>query len=578
MRRRDVLVWAGSVATAALLMSPAQQAQTGIPAPPPAASPATPAPRQQPAGGRGLQLPARDVVPQGEGTAVLSGRVTRLDDGRPLRRVQVSVSAANARDLPNALTDDDGRYVLEGLPAGRYTLTAQKGGFVTLQYGQRRPFEQGRPIDVANGAKLTDLHLALPRGAVVAGRVLDQDGEPVPGAAVQIFRRRFVKGRHQLIAAFSGETDDQGRFRIFGLQPATYYLGAGVMDDARPSGLMTSIGLVGTAVTFYPGVSSAEQAQPLSVELGQEVDVVLSLVPAALATIAGEVRTADGQPPRDISVSVATYTANSMSSRGVALGADGTFSLSGLPPGTYTVSARSRTGSSFANQQVSLQGSNVRVQLVMRRPDVIRGRISFEGGTPPEAPSLVRVSAALADAATLDNMSVGSPETNADWTFVTPVAPGARVIRVNAPSGWTLKSVHSGAADITDTPVQFGSGDVNGLEIVLTNRLAEVSGSIRDGRGQAVGDATVVLFADDPNKWGIETRYITRVRPDQSGRFAHRGLPPGSYLAVALDWLEDGEETNPETLARLRNAGTRFMLAEGEQKTVQLSMSQTTLP
>jgi hypothetical protein len=133
-------------------------------------------------------------------------------------------------------------------------------------------------------------------------------------------------------------------------------------------------------------------------------------------------------------------------------------------------------------------------------------------------------------------------------------------------------SVRLGDADITNTPLVFTGRDIEGIEIRVTNRVADVSGVIRDARGELVTDATVVLFADDSARWGFDTRYVAVARPNQNGIFTHRGLPPARYVAVALDYLEPGEETNPETLRRLLNAGTTFTLS-GESKTLDLTLS-----
>jgi hypothetical protein len=93
-----------------------------------------------------------------------------------------------------------------------------------------------------------------------------------------------------------------------------------------------------------------------------------------------------------------------------------------------------------------------------------------------------------------------------------------------------------------------------------------------DAKGQPVTDYTAVVFADDPVKWGYMTRYIAMARPDQQGAFQVKSLPPGHYLAIAVPYLEDGEQSNPETLERFRGSATSFELAEGDQRTLALTV------
>src|SRR4030095_9862065 len=88
-----------------------------------------------------------DNAPQPTGTAKITGRVVAADTGSPIRRAMVSINSREARFNRVVSTDSEGRYELVGLPEGRYRLTVNKAGFVTLEYGQSRPFEAGKPID-----------------------------------------------------------------------------------------------------------------------------------------------------------------------------------------------------------------------------------------------------------------------------------------------------------------------------------------------------------------------------------------------------------------------------------------------
>lgn len=133
------------------------------------------------------QVPARDTPPTPRaGSGAIRGRVVRADTGEPLRRVQVRVdewSTADQSGPAATMTDAEGRYELAQLPAGRYQLKATRGGYVEVAYGQRRPFERGRPLDLREGAVLQNIDFALPPGAVVTGRVVDETGEPRCGAS-----------------------------------------------------------------------------------------------------------------------------------------------------------------------------------------------------------------------------------------------------------------------------------------------------------------------------------------------------------------------------------------------------------
>ena len=160
------------------------------------------------------QVPARDQPPAPRaGTGVIRGRVVRADTGEPLRRVQVRVDEWSTGDRggpASTMTDAEGRYELTQLPAGRYQLKATRGGYVEVAYGQRRPFERGRPVELGEGAVLQNIDFALPPGAVVTGRVVDEIGEAVASVSVSLERRRYVDGARRLVG---GERRFHGRPR-----------------------------------------------------------------------------------------------------------------------------------------------------------------------------------------------------------------------------------------------------------------------------------------------------------------------------------------------------------------------------
>jgi hypothetical protein len=139
-----------------------------------------------------------------------------------------------------------------------------------------------------------------------------------------------------------------------------------------------------------------------------------------------------------------------------------------------------------------------------------------------------------------------------------------------------LKSVTVEGQDVTDTGFDFKPGGaVTGIDVVVTTKTTEINGTVTTSNGQPVKDFTAVLFADDPAKWALpQTRYVTAVRPDQEGRFKVRNLPAGDYLAIAVEYLAQGEWGDPEVLDRLKSKAARVTLDEGESKAVQLKIQQ----
>ena len=127
---------------------------------------------------------------------------------------------------------------------------------------------------------------------------------------------------------------------------------------------------------------------------------------------------------------------------------------------------------------------------------------------------------------------------------------------------------HARGTDITDSGLDFKEGQqTSGIEIMLTQRATEVSGTVQDARARPVTDFVVVAFMPDSSKWGFMSRHVRMVRPNQDGRFSIKGLPPDDYLLIALDYLEPGEEGGSRAAGKVegqrRGCHPRRRRAEG---------------
>jgi hypothetical protein len=535
----------------------------------------------------------RDAAAQTQksGTARLSGRVTSLDTGRPIRRAVVRAFGPELREGKSVSTDSEGRWELRELPAGRFTVGVTKGGYVSLAYGQQRPFEAGKAIDVADGQTVDKLDVALPRGSAVTGRVVDEFGEPLTNVRVAPMRYRFTQGQRRLVPmGTSDSTDDLGQFRLHGLAPGEYYIAA------QPIAFMfvgNSDDRTGYGETFYPGTPNADEAARVTLAVGQEAqNILIPLAPIRVATISGTATTSDGKPIAQSIGMLRPRSPAGMSFGRSVMVRDGAWSISGIPPGDYQLMIQqvdmlamervAVTGSSAgignaesAIQQITVSGDDIRgIAIVTAAGGQATGRIRFEGSpAPPPVPSGASVQGYDPD----NNMPMmfSGARVSPDWTFELKGLVGRRLLRpIGLPAGWTVKAITVDGTDITDAGMEFRSGqEVSDVEVLATRTAAEVSGAVQNAKGTAVADYVVVVFPPEPERWGWQSRFVRVARPDQTGRFVISGLPPASYLAVALEYLEPGEESSAEFLERLKPSGTGVRVAEGEKKSVTLKLS-----
>jgi hypothetical protein len=554
------------------------------------------------------------------GTGRLRGRVLAADTGSVVRRAQVRISSADI-GTKTAFTDSQGRYEFKDLPAGRFTLSVTKAGFVTMQYGQSRPFEPGRPIELADAQVMDKADVALPRGSAVQGHILDEFGEPIADASVTAMRMQYAGGRRRLgPAGRASTTNDQGYFRIYGLPPGEYYLSATVrtldtmmldmLGGSGAGGPTGSNNNSGYAATYYPGTASPAEAQRVALALGQELsNVDIALQPVKLARISGIASSSDGKPMNGALVMLmpAMKEAVALAPGGTSrTDKDGNFTLNGVAPGEYSLQIQSMAalmnaasqalsmmsgsdaGASapppqpaereFATATVSVAGEDITNLIVTgTRGAKATGRIVFEGAAPPDVIATLRLVAAPTDT---DNIPAaasmfGGSTVKETGTFEIDSLVGGRAFRImNVPKGWFFKQVTREGTDLTDKGYDFKPGEnVDGFEIVLTTKSQTVTGTVTNGTGEPVKEYTVVVFADDPQKWSInDTRWVTSARADQQGQFKVADLPPGSFMAIAVEYVPQGEWRDPAWLEGAAKNATKFTLDEGATKALNLKL------
>lgn len=544
-------------------------------------APQPPSPGQVP----GPAQPPRDPNAK-PGTAHIRGHVLAADNGQPLRKAQVRVTSPELRENRLATTDGNGVFEIKELVAGRYNVFASKGSFVGLQYGQVRPFEGGHPLEIKEGESLDKIDFALPRGGIMTGRILDEFGEPTTDVQVMAMRYQYMQGRRRLMpAGRPALTNDIGEFRIFALPPGQYFLSA----TLRTTGPMDSSSddRSGYAPTYYPGTANATEGQRIEVAVGQTItDLTMTLIQTRTARITGTAVDSAGRPFVGGFIN-AMQRAGFMFTGGGQIRPDGTFTLSNMAPGDYILRAMmpGAFGPGNANEtataSVTINGDDINgVQLVAVKPVTVSGRIVVD---PAQArslqPSTLRL--ALSPANPEDAMAMmgpgGSGAVNDDLTFEAKAFPGRQLLRLNAQLaglGWSTRSVRQNGVDVTDSGIDIRSNeDVSGIEVELTNQSTEISGLVTNGRGEPAKDYTVVIFAQDSQRWGWQSRYVSAGRPDQDGRFKVRNLPAGQYYAVALEYVEPGESSDPEFLERARERASTFSLNEGETKVLDLRIA-----
>lgn len=511
-----------------------------------------------------------------QGTAV--NAVTQ----QPLSGVHVrlvSLAAGSVSGAWGALTNQAGAFSIAGMPAGRYVLIPEARGFVYVQKGVAVPV-----VTLKSGEWVADFKLQMTPHAVIRGRVLDENGEPMPDLRVQPEPASPDTVR-EVMKLENFKTNDRGEFRISGA-PGKFFIRAAPGSkggDQIPEIRLDSGTPVVHAPTYYPSTATTGQAAVVEVAAGGEVsgiDIRMLRQRSAFSisgVVSGIPREASGAM---VMLTPDEYTGVATGSRGAAAGPDGKFTFVKLQSGRYRVFARSSiAGAHLYSQEVDLKLDNADISnldLVLRPAEEITGKIAMagepDGSKAPEG-MLVRLERAGGSVTTAI-----AAQTGRDGSFrLTGIAPGRYRLDVDRlPDNSYLQAVQLDSANVVNGELNLSQG-VRGarLKITVSRNGAEISGNILDRSGaRAIGPVSAVwLFESAKEVPAVrEFEHSTRVAAD--GRYRLYGIPPGKYRLFALDLLgfTDFGASRPEILKKGMQAAGEIEIKEGDRVNQDLIM------
>jgi hypothetical protein len=521
----------------------------------------------------------------GTGTSRVGGQVVAADTGAPLPGAEVRIAwdlSTGSRGRTET-ADASGVFEFSGLPDGKYVLTAVKSGYVLGTVTAWTP-PRGVVVRVTRDQSVRAT-IAMTRGAAISGRIVDALGEPVAQAQVSALRYMYESdGKRAAVPA--GEidlTDDLGQFRVFGLPAGDYVV---VASSQLPPGssvhrqaLLPIVGFdpldtkAEYAPTFFPGTINPAEAQAISLTPGQDAAASFTMLPLRLFRIAGAALTSTGSPAAGMDVRLRHMTSGP---EGMAAGTvlqDGTFQIADVPPGEFWIDiGRTWKGrvAEFASVRVAVTTEDIAgLGIVTTAGATVSGSVVFET-TRPEGTFQLSVRSADVLSGT-GFMSSGHVDVATDGRFTFAGLDARRLLFQPISPQWTVKSVMLDGREMGDEPLDLPAGrSVSGLRVTVTDRLTQVSGAVKDDRGQPMKDHLVILLRTD-GVTALPLQGVRVVATGGDGRFHVVGMRSGAYVVGVVDYLEPGSHFSPDFQERLRTRGRRFSLDEGEGVTLDLT-------
>lgn len=484
----------------------------------------------------------------GSRPAGVDGTVVNALTGEPLSKAHVSLKASIQGTLRKygAMANEQGRFSIKGIEPGNYRTSVDLPGFL---FAPQRAEDNGH-VDVAEHASVSNLKLRLIPQGVIAGHLLDANGDPVEGAVVSAVRGARYVGQQR--------TDAAGEFRISGL-PAGKYLVEAIpvtVFALNPPEVRTD----GTreernGPTWFPSAPQASSAAPVEVHAGTETGgLEIRLAPMPVVRVSGTMTGVPAERER-VNLLVSTPFFERLVYPNPHL------VLWGLPRGPVrlSVSSSNDDGEPLMSAPVDLEIGDANIdglELPLMPVFELKGRIDWDG----PAGEFHDLKVQLDPLREMDQpISSGIA---AEGAFrVTEVKPDRYRVSLSGASGNTyVKSVRLGSREMPDGILDVRRGAGQPLSLILSTAGGQLSGVARDADGPLM-EAAVGLADDRPGPFNA----LRVARTNGDGSYVFHALPPGNYKLFLFE---------PEDLRSLVRSGAlgvydasadKIEIAEGDK-------------
>jgi hypothetical protein len=512
----------------------------------------------------------------GPSIATVDGSVFNKMSGAPIKNahvIYIRTSSDTGASPVSTDTDLEGHFSLQLVP-GTYRLWVERNGFARQVYGALSPAGEGTDLTLAPGQQLHQVAFRLVPLGVIAGRVVDEDGEPLQGVGIQALRFSYANGRRQLVSVSGTSSNDRGEYRIFGLPAARYLLRASMPGSpmSRPfeSGALVPEAQDFYAPVYFPGAVDLDSASPISLAEGAELaDVDFRMRKVHAVTVRGHLVSPSGKfSSSQIEVVLAHNDSNfaSFIDRVSAFvdPASGKFEVHGVSPGSYIlVASQLLAGRSLGGRvpvEINPSSPPEDVALPLTPAFEIAGSVEVEGAT---RGTLQNLSIRLSPSEGLALGPEPSSKVGSDGSIrLAGVTPGLWSLSVEPlPQGLWIKTESLGNSDGVAGEVNVSESGRGQLRVVLASNGAQISGTV--GKEGQPCRATVALAPAAPELRSSRNLYRVTNTSGQ-GLFVLRNVPPGTYKLFAFQEIEPFEWLDPELQKTVEGAAELITVGPGE--------------
>jgi hypothetical protein len=532
----------------------------------------------------------------------IQGRVTNSQTGDGIGGTTLRLFPrrnTNGTTQPaSTVSQDDGSFRFDSVNPGTYILFVQNQNY-SNQNG-RLP-----TVTVTDGQHVSDIAFQLNPLGSLTGKVFDDEGKPFAKATVQLYMGFNLRGKMQLRRTHQTTSDANGKFHFDRMAAGKYYLTADTLPSdnfPRGSGRRHAIPQPTTEAppvpaesddrpvlvrTFYPQSLTLEGASVIEMTPGssqESIEVWMRRVPAfsVLGQIAG-FQTGDVGSAMSLTLAPRDSLPDGGLGRRVRVQKDETFAIGRVTSGSYTLwligsysgttdTTRMMRGGRrvLAREDIEVNGANVsNVQLAPLPPINLTGQVVLQDGTPNGNLGQIQVLLVAQGQGTMGRSQNVAPDTGGNFA-IKDLDPGDYTVRVfNAPTGMYVQSITLDRQDVKSMGMNLSQGGSGGqLQIALKAGASEVDGTAGNGGSQKIASGTVLLIPAELPSDGSGT--LTGAIGN-GGTFAIRNVPPGHYLAFAVQqWSSIWQ--NADFLQEMQREGESVEVPENGRAQVDVSV------
>src|SRR5438874_5982596 len=509
----------------------------------------------------------------------VSGQVVQESASTPLRKVSITLapsegsvvfSRQDTREAHSAITDSDGHFQMEGVQPGEYRVILVRSGFLAAT--RRSRLYSSTLLSLAAGQSLQGLLFRMRPAGVIKGKIVDEDGDAVPGASVMA----ISASGHDAESYPSATTNDLGEYRIAGLPDGKFAV------LAQPQGEVTEMSDKSGAKkiyapTYYPGTLDRSQATSVEIHSGEEATANFNLSSSRTFTVKGRVFGLNTQPAATSqrqyvrvggsgTTDITLERADGQDSQpgGGSIQADGTFQIEGVLPGSYNARISSDRGNRLrVSPPIEIRDADVEgLQLTTETAAQVRGRFRMDDGIKLDWRRL-QIAIEPDDPRESDGRMGARVQADGSFSFEN-VHPGTYHVVVTSSSAafrdYIVKEVNVGGKEVGDSGFSVGRGAAF-LDVVGSAKGSSIEGSAVADDGKPIPDVQIVCIPDAARRKRHEI--YQQVQTDQRGYFSLRGLNAGEYQVFALD-EQANDITDPDFVSAHEGQGETVKIEAGE--------------